>query len=111
MGAKRLTEYDCKIGYKKDYILTPRKIKTQDDMRPESKKGKLDRQPIWVVEITMPKKLIADIYSSYADAKGFNVEPAVPSNTPPLETEDADQNAADASLDLTSDQSEELGAL
>lgn len=108
MGAKRLTEYDCKIGYKKDYITKPRKIRKQDDIRPGTKKGKLDRHPIWVVEIQMPKKLIADIYSSYSEEHKFNVEPAVPTNAPPLETQDAD---IDASTDLTVDQNAELGAL
>lgn len=93
MGAKRLTEYDCKIGYKKDYIVLPRKIKTPDDMRPGTRKGKLDRNPVWVVEIQMPKKLVADIYTSYADAKGFNVEPAVSVDTPGMEAQAADTAA------------------
>lgn len=93
MGAKRLTEYDCKIGYKKDYILKPRKIKKPEDIRDGTKKGKLDRHPIWVVTIQMPKKLIADMYSSFADQNDLNVEPAVPANTPPLETEQSEDQA------------------
>ena len=104
MGAKRLSEYDCKIGYSKSYIIKPRKIRTPDDVRPGSKKGKLDKHPVWVVEIQMPKKLIADMYNSYAEKQGFNVEPAIPANTPPLETEQAedqaiDQSAVDTSLE------------
>ena len=62
MGGKRLLDYDCKVGYKKDFIIKPRKIRDPDDIRPGSKKGKLDRHPIWLVMIKMPKKLIADIY-------------------------------------------------
>jgi hypothetical protein len=93
MGAKRLVEYDCKIGYKKDYIIKPRKVREPDDLRPGTKKGKLDRHPVWVVEIQMPKKLIIDIYTSYADAKGFNAEPAVQTNVPELESQPADINA------------------
>lgn len=103
MGGKRLTEYDCKIGYKKDHIVRPRKIKDPDDFRPGTKKGKLDRHPVWVVEIQMPKKLIADIYSSYADAKGFNVEPAVQVAANDLESQQADTDALGAdgvSLDV-----------
>lgn len=111
MGAKRLIDYDCKIGYKKDFILHPRQIKTPDDIRPGTKKGKLDRHPIWIVEIQMPKKLMADIYASYAEEKGFNIEPAVPANTPPLEAQEADQDAVDAAVDLTSDEATELGNL
>ena len=30
-----------------------------------TKKGRLDREPIWIVEIMMPQKLVADIYSGY----------------------------------------------
>lgn len=93
MGAKRLVDYDCKIGYKKDYIIRPRKVRKPDDLRPGTKKGKLDRHPVWVVEIQMPKKLIADIYSSYAEAKGFNVEPAVQASAPELESQPADMSA------------------
>jgi len=96
MGGKRLTEYDCKIGYKKDYIIKPRKIKDPDDFRPGTKKGKLDRHPVWVVEIQMPKKLIADIYASYADAKGFNTEPAVQVSANELEGQEADTDALGA---------------
>ena len=62
MGGKRLLDYDCKVTYKKDKIIRPRKIRKPDDIRPGTKKGKLDTLPIWVVEIMMPKKLIADIY-------------------------------------------------
>jgi hypothetical protein len=67
MGGKRLLDYDCKVSYKKDHLIVPRKIKKPDDIRPGTKKGKLDRSPIWVVEILMPKKLIADIYSGSPD--------------------------------------------
>ena len=56
MGGKRLLDYDCKVFYKKDSITVPRKIRKPDDIRPGTKKGKLDRKPIWVVKIQMPKK-------------------------------------------------------
>jgi hypothetical protein len=62
MGAKRLLDYDCKISYKKSNIIKPRPIKKPDDIRPGTKKGKLDKHPVWLVEIAMPKKLIVDIY-------------------------------------------------
>ena len=93
MGGKRLVEYDCKIGYKKDHIIKPRKIRKPGDIRSGTKKGKLDRHPIWVVEIQMPTKLIADIYSSYADAKKLNIEPAIAANAPEVEAQQADMSA------------------
>ena len=61
MGGKRLLDYDCKVTYKKDSIIKPRKIRTPDDIRPGTKKGRLGREPIWIVEIMMPKKLVMDI--------------------------------------------------
>jgi len=76
MGGKRLLDYDCKVGYKKDYIIKPRKIRDPDDIRPGSKKGKLDRHPIWLVEIKMPKKLIADIYGGSQKMEELSTEAA-----------------------------------
>ena len=64
MGGKRLLDYDCKVGYTKSFIVSPRKIVEPDDVRPGTKKGKLDRHPVWVVEISMPKKLLADMFSA-----------------------------------------------
>lgn len=64
-GAERLTEYGCKVYYEKRNILIPRKVRKQDDFRPNTKKGKLDAHPIWVITITMPKKLMQDIYVGY----------------------------------------------
>ena len=64
-AAKRLLDYGCKVKYKKSVLLQPREIKTPEDIRPGTKKGKLDRKPIWVVEITMPKKLCQDVYHGY----------------------------------------------
>ena len=48
MGGKRLLDYDCKVTYKKSSLLKPRKIRKPDDIRPMTKKGKLDREPIWL---------------------------------------------------------------
>lgn len=64
-GGKRLLDYDCKVVYKKDKLLVPRKITSPDDYRPGSKKGKIDEQAVWLVVISMPKKLMQDIYQGY----------------------------------------------
>ncbi len=67
VAAKRLIDLGCKIKYTESSIIEPRKIKTPDDLRPGTKKGKLDTRPIWLVEIMMPKKLVFDIFNSYMD--------------------------------------------
>lgn len=76
MGGKRLLDYDCKVKYIKSNLVVPRKIRKPDDIRPGTKKGKLDKKPIWIVEIQMPKKLVMDIYSGYKEMVNFETEPA-----------------------------------
>jgi hypothetical protein len=66
-GGKRLLDYDCKVGYGESVIVRPRKIMNPDDIRPGTKKGKLDRHPVWIVEVRMPKKLLADLYGATLD--------------------------------------------
>lgn len=94
MGGKRLVDYDCKVRYKKDFLVTPRKIEEPDDIRPGTKKGKLDREPIWIVEVQMPKKLIVDILGG-TDIESYAVEPANAQGVTP-ETQPADEAAAGA---------------
>jgi len=96
-GGKRLLDYDCRVTYKKDRIIKPRKIRTPDDVRPGTKKGKLDTHPIWVVEIMMPKKLIADIYGGYKAMNDFAVDPATQPSVP------AEAQPAEAAADATMD--------
>jgi len=84
-GGKRLLDYDCYVSYEKTAILKPRKIKEPDDIRPGTKKGKLDREPVWVVTIKMPKELILNIYSGYKDQLDFTKEPAVASTQPAVD--------------------------
>ena len=66
-AAKRLLDLGCKVKYEKSHLIEPRKIRTPDDFRPGTKKGKLDRKPIWIVEIQMPKKIAFDMYRGYMD--------------------------------------------
>ena len=66
-GGERLLDYGCKITYQKDNVLVPRKVYSPDDFRPNTKKGKLDAHPVWIVTITIPKKLMQDIFQGYED--------------------------------------------
>jgi len=96
MGGKRLLDYDCKVRYGKDDLIVPRKIRKPDDIRPGTKKGKLDRKPIWIVEIQMPKKLIVETYTGYRESLKMIEEPAVDATTAAQspEAQPADQMAA-----------------
>lgn len=59
-GGKRLLDRGCKVTYKRDELLKPRQIKSPEDYRPGTTKGKIDAHDIWVVEIRMPKDLIGN---------------------------------------------------
>jgi hypothetical protein len=61
-GGERLLKYGVKVFYSKSFLKKVRKIKAPSDFRPGSKKGKLDKVPVWIVTIKMPKKLIIDIF-------------------------------------------------
>ena len=94
MGGKRLLDYDCKVGYLKTSMVKPRKIRTPDDIRPGTKKGKLDLEPIWIVEIRMPKKLIADIWTGYEEK--YDVDGEMAAENPAQAADEAAAAAPDA---------------
>tara|TARA_X000000368_G_C23017124_1_gene706241 strand:- start:559 stop:1071 length:513 start_codon:yes stop_codon:yes gene_type:complete len=92
MGGKRLTDYGCKVFFKKDVYIYPRKVLKQDDFRPGTKKGKLDQMPVWIVQVRMPKELIRTIYSGYEIEQDYNQEPAnseVVDDATPIEKADS----------------------
>ena len=66
-GGARLLDYGCKVIYKKDNLMVPRKVYDPDDFRPGTKKGKIDAHPVWIVSITVPKKLMQDMFQGYVD--------------------------------------------
>ena len=74
MGGKRLLDYDCKVKYIKSNLVVPRKIRKPDDIRPGTKKGKLDKKPIWIVEIKMPRTIMQDIYRGTMEVEGEKID-------------------------------------
>lgn len=82
MGGKRMLDYDCKISYEKSHIIKPRTIKKPDDIRPGTKKGKLDKLPVWLVHISMPKKLIISIYGGDVENIELPDNEAAPAGAP-----------------------------
>lgn len=106
-GGKKLVDYGCKVGYIKSSMIKPRKIRKPDDLRPGTKKGKLDQEPIWIVEIKMPKRLVADIYSGYFDQQEEITEPTTTEadtlDAAPPETDLDTGAAADTGADVLDD--------
>jgi hypothetical protein len=60
-GAQRLADYGCVVKYKKDVLSYPIKLKSPSDFQPGTKIPKMSKIPIWLVTITVPKKLMRDI--------------------------------------------------
>ena len=83
MGGQRLLDYDCKVTFTKTSMVIPRKITKPGDLRPGTKKGKLDKKPIWLVSIKMPKALMADMYQGYLRDQS----PTLDDEPQPAETE------------------------
>jgi len=60
-GAERLTNYGCEVTYEKSTLEYPIEVKSPDDFKPGTKVPRLVSTPIWVVSITIPKRLMSDI--------------------------------------------------
>lgn len=60
-GAARLAEYDCEVTFEQEFFEHPKTVKKPTDYKPGTKFPRMVKTPIWLVEITMPKKLMADI--------------------------------------------------
>lgn len=74
MGGKALMEYGCKVQFAETTVSSVRKIKTPDDIRPGTRKGKIDINPVWMVKISMPKKLMNDITRGYTEMDSNKIE-------------------------------------
>lgn len=61
-GGARLLDYGCHVSYAQDFLKKPRRVEEPGDFRPASKKGRIDKHPIWLVKIKMPKQLIFDVF-------------------------------------------------
>lgn len=73
-GAERLMEYDCEIKWTKDVLEYPVKVKDPGDFRPGTKMPRLGKIPVWLVEITMPKKLMFEIERGSLELESESVE-------------------------------------
>lgn len=105
-GAKRLINRGCLVDYKKDTLITPRKIKTFDDVDvdvdpsgQQRYKAKTDSHPVWLVKIAMPRRFVDEFNpdvvhadeDNYVDLEDINA-------TTDIEAENVSNNI-DAGLD------------
>jgi len=73
-GGLRLLDYGCKVQVAETKLAKVRKIKKPDDIRPGTRKGKIDLEDVWMIKITMPKKLMHDINRGYRNLDKNKVE-------------------------------------
>jgi hypothetical protein len=98
-GGARLSEYECEVNYKQDFFEHPEKVKTPNDFKPGTKVPRMVKSPIWLVEIVMPKKLMADIQQGALELESGTID-----------MEEVDQAYETGADDDTQDQQEQLDA-
>lgn len=60
-GGLRLIKYGCKVSYKKDFYVEPTKVLSIADIDPQKgqrKAAKMNRKPVWLVTIEMPRRFV-----------------------------------------------------
>jgi len=73
-GGERLLDYDCEVYYAKDKLKYPIKVKKPDDFEPGTKMPKMGKTPVWLVEITIPKKLMQEITKGSLELESETVD-------------------------------------
>jgi hypothetical protein len=95
-GGRRLNDYGCQVIYEQTNVLMPRKIKDPGDFRPGTRKGKIDAHPVWMVEITMPKKLLQDVSIGKANREANDLATLMKYHKETVTPETMPQEATDA---------------
>lgn len=73
-GGRRLLPFDCTVLYRKTVMKIPVKITDPSDYRPGTHKAKITEKKVWLVEITMPKRLMSDIRTGSVELEDQEVD-------------------------------------
>lgn len=93
-GGEVLTDYGCKVQFAETVFNQVRKIKEPGDMRPGTRKGKIDIKKIWLVKIKMPKKLMTTIDRGYKELDKNKIQDIIDPKEMALEMDPVAQDAA-----------------
>ena len=74
VGAKRLLDYNIHVSYKKDILEAPVKVKTAEDLQPGTQFAKVASNPIWIVQIKMPKTIMQDVQRGSMEVEGETID-------------------------------------
>jgi hypothetical protein len=94
-GGKRLTEYGCKVGYAESALRKVRKIESPEDIRPGTRKGKIDIEEVWMVKVKMPKTLMKNIDRGYNNLDKNKVSDILDNNIGLKQPEPVEQQSAE----------------
>jgi hypothetical protein len=98
-GAKRILGRGGLVKYVKETLLTPRKVRTFDDITvevtPDGRnryKARTDSHPIWIVEIKLPRKYVDEFSTdavqadedAYVDLELINTESEIQAQQAPM---------------------------
>ena len=87
---------DCLVKFKKDVLLSPRKVKSPEDIDIHAnmdgsvrRKAKTKRENVWVVEVKMPRRYVDEFDTevvqaaedSYIDTESLNTENELQADT------------------------------
>lgn len=73
-GGERLLSYDCEVYYKREILEYPVTPEDQDDFEAGTKMPKLAKQPVWLVTIVMPKKLMQEIQQGSVELESTSLD-------------------------------------
>tara|TARA_B110000503_G_scaffold25660_1_gene40532 strand:- start:184 stop:756 length:573 start_codon:yes stop_codon:yes gene_type:complete len=73
-AAMRLLPFDCEVYWKKTKMKVPVKMKNASDFKPGTKIARLVEKPVWLVEIIMPRSLMADIKTGSVEIEDETVD-------------------------------------
>lgn len=66
-GAKRLLRNDILVEYEKSDLAHSRSVHSYGDFEPGTRMPRMDKKPIWIVRISMPRNLLNDVLSGTVD--------------------------------------------
>jgi hypothetical protein len=105
-GALRLEKIGCRVSYDRDTLCQPRRIMSPKDWKdPKTKQAKIEELPVWVVRIQMPAKYVMDRLDAYNEF----LEDEIRADQEKIAAEQMKRREAEAALNDTDEEQEDLG--
>jgi hypothetical protein len=70
----RLLKHGTKIRYRRGYEEVPVKIESEDDYQPGTKKPRMEKKKIWLVDLMIPRKFVENIEKEVMDLYDEDVD-------------------------------------